>query len=238
MNEYIIYVWTNDLNGMQYVGYTKNGVEFRFYYHLISPYYFGQALRFHGKENFSSEVLLRGLTVEEACKWEIHYIKELGTLWPDGYNLLPGGNGNHNKPGDYKLSEETRKAMLSVGPLSEEHRRKLSIAMTGFVRGPMSDEHKRNLSNSLKGIIPNEVTRKAMSIAHKGYSNGPLSEETKEKISNSLKGKICYRLISPEQVQAIRNSPEKSTREWSKELGLSYPTIRNVRVYKSFPNEP
>ena len=78
-------------------------------------------------------------------------------------------------------------------PLSEEHKRKISKALTGrklsaetiikLTGRKLSEEHKRNLSKAHNGI--SKETRHKMNISHKGYKQ---TEETKRKIGNAKKG--------------------------------------------------
>ena len=50
-----------------------------------------RALRKYGVDNFKFEVLLRGLTPDEANQKEIEFIKEKNSLVPYGYNVATGG---------------------------------------------------------------------------------------------------------------------------------------------------
>lgn len=73
-----------------------------------------------------------------------------------------------------------------VGPLSEEHKQKISLALSGRSRGPLSDEHKRNISEAKRGKSTiTEDGRKRLSEA----GHRPHSEEAKQKISLARKGK-------------------------------------------------
>jgi 5-methylcytosine-specific restriction endonuclease McrA len=76
---------------------------------------------------------------------------------------------------------------------TEEHRKNLSIAQIGKKRGPMSEEHKRKISEGNKGKnvgkIRSEETRQKLSAAHTGKSLGEYSEEHRANISKALKGK-------------------------------------------------
>lgn len=78
--------------------------------------------------------------------------------------------------------------------LSEETKKKISLAHLGKKRSPMSKESKKKLSASLKGknvgkIRSKEVKQK-ISDTLKGKIRGPLSEETKQKIKERNLGKI------------------------------------------------
>lgn len=103
--------------------------------------------------------------------------------------------------------------------LSEEARRKLLEANIGRPAwnkgkkmGPLSDEHKRKMSESLTGRIVSEETRQNMSKAQKGKK---ISEETRRKISESNKGKIPWHkgktgVYSEETLKKISENTKKA----------------------------
>lgn len=53
-----------------------------------------KAIQKYGVENFSFEVLLRNLSIEQAKEEEKNLISEKNTLVPHGYNVSPGGDYN------------------------------------------------------------------------------------------------------------------------------------------------
>ena len=72
-------------------------------------------------------------------------------------------------------------------PLSDEAKRKLSIAFKGrFV----SEETRRKLSEATTGYKHNAETRQKLSVISKNRRRPPTSEETRRKISDSEKGKF------------------------------------------------
>ena len=154
-----------------------------------------------------------GSSDEELNEKEQFWIEELDTLGFNGYNLHRGGAGGTG----WKHSDETKKA--------------LSFAFTGHVR---SEESKRKQSESLKGRKFSDSHRENLSKAGAGRVYPP---EFGQKISKALTGRICSRVLTVEQVQDIRNSPEKGTWDWSTELGMAYHTIANVRAFRTFKNE-
>ena len=90
---------------------------------------------------------------------------------------------------DHISSSKGAPSKLKGIPLSEEHKRKISLILKGI---PKSEETKRKISltkkgipSKLKGIPLSEETKIKMSLKRKGI---PLSEETKRKISLKLKG--------------------------------------------------
>lgn len=102
----VIYKITNLVDGKSYIGQTRrtlykrhNGIELN----RIDNSYLKKAIEKHGLENFSREILEFDLSDTELDLKELYYIKELNTLYPNGYNFVSGGNSNK------RISEEGRK---------------------------------------------------------------------------------------------------------------------------------
>ena len=109
----IIYMFTNLLNGKQYVGQTINEDK-RFYEHTHlkdSKCHLDRAIRKYGIENFKYEVLERyenlpiPLLKLKLDTDEFFHIVYNWTMEPYGYNQTMGGNGR----GGYKMSDETKR---------------------------------------------------------------------------------------------------------------------------------
>ena len=98
-----VYLATNRINGKRYVGqsidFDKRKNEHRKSSLSGSRYVFHCAIRKYGFDAFDWEVLKhREFITREQNKlwmtyWEKHYIKELNTMAPNGYNLTKGGEG-------------------------------------------------------------------------------------------------------------------------------------------------
>lgn len=89
-----IYQITNLINGKIYIGQTNN-IQKRWANHKCNndpDMVIARALRKYGVDNFHFEILLRGLTPEEANQKEVELIKEKNSLVPNGYNVATGGN--------------------------------------------------------------------------------------------------------------------------------------------------
>ena len=97
-NIYYIYCISNNDDGKMYIGYTKK-FEKRILEHCRSNFYIGNAIRKHGKENFTFQKLLWFATEQEAKDVEIFLINELNTLCPNGYNQAKGGSGGNTRAG-------------------------------------------------------------------------------------------------------------------------------------------
>ena len=105
--DYCVYVHTNRVNGKKYVGMTKN-VKQR-WRHRGKAYdgcpYFHRAIQKYGWDNFDHEILMDGLTIEEACHMERYYIRELNTMGEGGYNLAEGGYEGETKTPEQLLAQ-------------------------------------------------------------------------------------------------------------------------------------
>ena len=89
----LIYVITNLINGMQYVGQTVNKLERRIGHHKkYNESYLGDAIRKYGWENFKVDILEECTAPEELDEREIFWIKQLNCKIPNGYNMTDGGN--------------------------------------------------------------------------------------------------------------------------------------------------
>ena len=91
-----VYKITNLLNNKIYIGITNSYKRrFREHSNIKDPKsLIAKAIQKYGKENFSFEVLYRGLSIEESCEKEIELIKKFNSLTPNGYNISKGGNVN------------------------------------------------------------------------------------------------------------------------------------------------
>lgn len=98
-----IYVYTNKINGHQYVGQTNN-IQKRFNGHKSDSYNINShsynyplhnAIRKYGIENFNFEVIESNLTQEEANEREKYWINEKNShVSKGGYNITFGGDGH------------------------------------------------------------------------------------------------------------------------------------------------
>ena len=94
----LVYVVTNKINGMQYVGVTRRKDEVRRMEEHIkasrgktSPNSLQEAIAKHGEKNFTIHVAERCASLKELSEAEKIWISQLNTQTPDGYNIQPGG---------------------------------------------------------------------------------------------------------------------------------------------------
>lgn len=140
----IIYLVTNLINQMKYVGQTIRTLKQRKSSHLSSSkkgstYYLHRAIRKYGAENFKWEVIYNATSEEELNEKETFFIKEYNTNSQDGYNLTEGGRGIRG----WKHSELTKEKIkqcaiknnsaqyLKKFVQSEEGRKKISLMQLG-----------------------------------------------------------------------------------------------------------
>jgi group I intron endonuclease len=106
----LIYL-AEDSDGKRYVGQTIQSFQERIKEHIRHhDTDFEKAIDELGIDAFTWEILDFGETKHELNEKEIKYIKELGTLHPNGYNLTSGGKGTK----DYQLSDEQKKTLSDV----------------------------------------------------------------------------------------------------------------------------
>ena len=121
-----IYKITNKVTGKCYVGQTRshrlNHGKYRPFGHLgrfrdhISEAnsnkpnqsrYLNSSLLKHGSDNFMCERLIT-CKVDELDEYEVKYISDLNTKFPNGYNLTDGGQGRGALKGEKIVLDETQ----------------------------------------------------------------------------------------------------------------------------------
>jgi group I intron endonuclease len=183
MGDYLVYKHTSP-SGKSYIGQTKD-YDKRCNQHKLSTgcRAINSAINKYGWDNFTHEILIEGLSLDEANRWEEVLIKELNTLAPNGYNLRTGGaNSSPSEETKSKISEAKKGHTYS-----DEARRKMSADRKGI---PKSDEARANMSDARKGVPKSDEARANMSKVRQGKKREPHSEETRAKISSAHKGKI------------------------------------------------
>lgn len=94
---FIVYLLTCKASGKSYVGQTRRGLEARWWQHCNDALSRGyshlmcRAIRKHGADDWTREILHTAKDLREARDLEIQEIAEHGTLVPGGYNMTVGG---------------------------------------------------------------------------------------------------------------------------------------------------
>ena len=140
--KYCVYKHTSP-NGKVYIGVTSQRLKHRFnngkgYFHNE---HFKRAILLYGWKNIKHEVLISGLTREEAICEEKHSIAFYeSTDYNKGYNLMTGGDGIGTH------TQETREKLrkISTGKKwTEEQKKKYIASKTGFRHSDATKEKLR-----------------------------------------------------------------------------------------------
>ena len=153
-----IYRITNALNGKQYIGYTKKSIKRRFREHVcaarnLSAYQLHQAIRKHGEENFSIE-LLENVTEETSTIREQFWIEECGTF-KNGYNMTLGGDGTYGVKKDNSGSKNPMFGRKQSAESNEKNRQSNLEYVRKFGSRKQSLETRQKISegNSKKWVL-------------------------------------------------------------------------------------
>jgi group I intron endonuclease len=187
---YLIYKHTSP-SGKSYIGQTKD-YNRRCAEHQSSDVCraLNSAIKKYEWDNFQHEILMEGLSLDEANHWEPVLIAEHDTLAPNGYNLRTGGlNSSPSEETKTRMSNsstgkthtEETKAKISEAKLghivSDEAKAKLSTARLGKKRSNFTDETKAKMSASRLGYAHSEETKAKISAAKLGKKRGPYKKK-------------------------------------------------------------
>lgn len=170
-----IYIVQNKINNKKYIGQSQQkDINSRWNSHKnLKHKTVGQILlnayKKYGIDNFTYKIICICFD-EDTNKYEKEYIKMYNTLYPNGYNLLEGGN-------NYKHNEYTKKIISEK--LKGENNPCFGIKKTQEEIKKMSERMKGENHPCFGKKFTKEETQKRLDR----YKNNP---ETKEKISNSL----------------------------------------------------
>lgn len=166
---YVLYEHRNKVNGKRYIGITNNKTK-RWYgkgKHYDRCTCFWSAIRKYGWNNFEHNIIMDGLTLEEANKLEILFIAMLRTREKAfGYNIAEGGANAPTMLGKHH---------------SEETKRKMSEAQRGR---KIPEEQKRHHSEHMKGLMVGSKNHKSRAV--RCINTGEIFES--QRIAAQVKG--------------------------------------------------
>lgn len=177
-----IYLITNTITQMRYIGATCRTCEERWSEHQIDAKHgrrslLHESIRTFGPENFEVSILESNVADSDLSSLEIYYIDKLDTFYLNGkgYNMTKGGKGVSG----YVHTDATKKHV--------------SESLQGHV---FPEIRNKKISDKLRGVPKSESHRRALSNAKKGSGKGkdnPFygkkhSKKTKEAISNANSG--------------------------------------------------
>lgn len=169
--KWCVYMHTNKINGKRYVGITCQAVQTRWgktgNKYKGQPFY--NAISKYGWDSFEHEILEENLTLDDANKKEIYYIKEYRTHFRfkdcNGYNSTLGGEGSSG----YIPSDEARRKISEwhKGKTTWNKGKRYSIPQMSNIQAERwkDDKYRQNM-------IDKNIGKK-------------LTEETKNKISKN-----------------------------------------------------
>ena len=196
----VVYLRRNEINGMMYVGQTKNLRRRQWEWSHLEKKYSNDILdaarEEYGTENFSFTILSECDTQDELDRWERHYIKIYRTRYPNGYNLCDGGKGcsgwimpeeQRKKLSESRKGEKNhfygKKPWNTGKKWSDENRKKISEGRKGKLKGvPKSEEHKRKIglahAKAIVQVFPDGTTKEwesANEAGRHGYNFSKIS---------------------------------------------------------------
>jgi group I intron endonuclease len=216
-----IYKITNKVSGKCYIGETKEeNPETRWRRHIqsinrnVGCPALKDSINKYGIDNFKFEVLIICFDKDRFI-YEKEYIKKYNSQVPNGYNILPGGEGGgfqgkkHSEKSKKKISEGCKKFRENNPNYFETYRDKLKESMKNI-----------DLSSAVKN---SEKFKKALEegrIGARAHKDGKQSEETKQKISNSLlkyfqENEDCRQFNTEKQRLAMIKAVGKSVTQYT-----------------------
>lgn len=179
VRNWCIYKHTLKQTGQVYIGQTNN-IKARWkpsaYKNCVKFY---NAIQKYGWNNFTHEVLINNLTLDEANKLETHFILLYDSI-NNGFNLNTGGDNKLASQETKDKMSQTRKGI----PKSEEHKQAISNALKGYKQ---TEEHKFNnrKAQHRKSVECIETGKQYESLAEAERQTGILGET----ISRQIRGK-------------------------------------------------
>ena len=199
-----IYKITNCINQKLYVGLTINDAETRFKKHISMIYSNGcsalyEAFKKYGVENFIVETICFSSNKKELMSLEKHYISELNTVSPNGYNLTSGGE-------NCKVTDETKKKISkALKGRKIKWAEKVSIGVKKLWEGEeyrtkQTEQRKQKRGKYRDGIIKEKLRKKIdiQSFTKDYYSYMDLKQMG---IKYDISLPTIYRIIKRENIQ-------------------------------------
>ncbi len=209
----VIYLLTNIINGKKYVGQTSRELSVRINEHFRdtqSELPIHKAIRKYGEHNFTVDTLAHCSSQDELDKVEGFYIKELGTMVPNGYNLTPGGDSGRTGYTHTEQFKQLRsKEYSGKGNPNYGNRYIDTSKFAGFKGKRHSEETRKLISNKLKGRTVSKETRQKIREANIGRK-----DNRGESISEAKGRKVIHVPTGIIYNSSNRASIETDISEW------------------------
>ena len=145
---YVLYIATNTVNGMQYVGLSSEyGKRLVHHKSAKSKSIFHKAIKDYGFDAFVFSEIASAVDLPSACAIERMLIAQHNTLKPFGYNMTIGGQVG---PVGLKHTAETK---AKISKANADRPIEMQITFANFQKGKMrTDAFKANASAKMKEI--------------------------------------------------------------------------------------
>lgn len=244
-----IYITTNMVNGMKYLGQKSFDDDYKWKNYLGSGKIFKNAVKKYGKENFSRNIICFCNSPEELNQAEYDLSVFLNVVESDDwYNLCYGGE----VPIGHKISEDTRNKMSEAQKArwTDELRKELGEQMSGegnpFYGKHHSDEVKLRLSEQHTGMkVSEEVKQKLRESQKERYKDPnerakcgwPHTDEWKQEQSERMSGEnhpMYGKHHSDETKEKIRNARKNLSEESRKRISEAQKKRLSVKENNPF----
>lgn len=246
--EYGIYRCVNKVTGRSLVGQVGStqtfGIRRSRYLHLLRKNgykynkHFQRSFSKYGEENFEMEILERmpigSLTLDEHKP----ILTAAEQRWLDHFRASLGGVYNQIGPADSptrgrKMSDEQKQKMSAMkigvkrGPMSEQQKKKLSIAHTGKTMPRDAIERGASKRRGRKATDEHRVNQSAAMIGRE------VSPETRKKIAATLTGRKRPTEAVQKMSAARRGKPLLEKRKWIERTNVK---TGETKVYHGSPD--
>jgi len=207
-----IYCIENKINNKKYIGLTTTDLKTRFNQHCQPSHKLtiSNAIRKHGKENFTIRELDSASTIDELNKLEQKWIKNYDT-YNNGYNETKGGHGLTGKKLTKEHKDKIAKARLRENRSEEE----IKGMQERYWSGPLSKQKGKDHPNYGKET-PQDVRDKISesNIGREAWNEGKTgiySEESLEKMSKAKRGKKQSQKTIEKRIKTLKENGFKQT---------------------------
>ena len=211
-SSYSVYIHTTP-SGKRYVGITAREPEKRWGHGTGYKHneHFWNAIQKYTWEEITHDIIMSGLSKEDACAMERTLIERYNTHDPRyGYNLTKGGE-------HFEFSKEVIEKLKGPKSLSQETREQMRArgreAYKKFLKGrEITPEQIQKMRETKRGRKMSQAEREAHSKGMKSHWDavGGFTDEHRAKLSAALKG----RTYSEETLARMKaaHAPEKNAR--------------------------
>lgn len=233
-----IYITTNNINNKKYIGQRKimNRPDDRSY--LGSGAILREAIKKHGRENFSREIIEYAYSKEELDRMEKDLIREMNAINSrDFYNIATGGDGGDTTSGWSEERARTHsKRIKELGIYAKENNGFYNKKHSAETRRRLSEIAKQRTTNGFQGkkhsaeTIQKIINNRKLPKGEDHYMYGKRGE-------NAINGKKVYKYLDPEHLILVDEFP--SLKMAVEGLGLKGHTtllnaIRDNKQYKGY----